>query len=316
MTRLGDMFGAGDVDTFMGVPKCRDLSRLRAPVAIIGADCATPYASAGAYCMGGPAAIRAGAADFAASRGHFNFDLGGVGWPEEAVVDAGDLEQDPEDASGNRSRIFGAVGQCLDKRAVPVLLGGDDSITIPALEAFGARGSYTLLQMDAHIDWRDEVAGERLGLSSVMRRASEMQHVDRIVQVGQRGLGSARDEEVRAAEAWGVEFVPGGEVARDGVSRGIDAVPKGADVIVAFDLDGLDPAIMPAVIGRTAGGLSYWQALELLAGVAAKARIAGIVVTEFMPTRDVDGLGAATAAQLLISTLGLISRQSPAHRAR
>ncbi|MBT8424113.1 MAG: arginase family protein, partial [Silicimonas sp.] len=172
------------------------------------------------------------------------------------------------------------------------------------------------LQVDAHVDWRDEVGGERLGLSSVMRRASEMKHVDRIVQVGQRGLGSARDEEVRAAEAWGIEFVPGGEVARDGVSRGIDAVPKGADVIVAFDLDGLDPAIMPAVIGRTAGGLSYWQALELLAGVAAKARIAGIVVTEFMPTRDVDGLGAATAAQLLISTLGLISRQSPAHRAR
>lgn len=309
MARLADLFGGGEAETFMGVPRCRDLSRLRAPIAIIGADCATPYATAGAYCTGGPAAIRAGAADDAAIRGHFNFDLGGVGWGEETVADAGDLEQDPEDAAGNRSRIFGAVSQCLDKRAVPVLLGGDDSVTIPALEAFGARGKFTVLQVDAHIDWRDDVAGEKLGLSSVMRRASEMAHIERIVQVGQRGLGSARTEEVQAAEAWGVEFVPGGEVARDGVARGVDLVPEGADVIVAFDLDALDPAIMPSVIGRAAGGLSYWQALELLAGVASKARIAGLVVTEFMPERDVGGLGAGTAAQLVTSALGLISRQ-------
>ena len=296
MTTLGQMFGAREVETFAGVPRCRDLSRLKAPIAIVGADCATPYASAGAYCTGGPAAIRAGAADFAANLGHVNFDLGGVSWPE--------------DAAGNRSRIFGAVSQILDKRSVPVVLGGDDSITIPALEAFGARGSYSVLQVDAHIDWRDEVGGERLGLSSVMRRASEMAHVERIVQVGQRGLGSARAGEMRAAMDRGVAFVPGGEVARDGVARAVDLVPEASDVIVCFDLDALDPSIMPAVIARTAGGMLYWQALELLAGVASKARIRGLVVTEFMPARDMDGMGATTAAELLISVLGLIARQN------
>lgn len=311
MSTLGRMFGAQGAETFMGVPRSRDLSRLKAPLAIIGADCATPYASAGAYCTGGPQAIRAGAADYAGSLGHVNFDLGGVGWAEEAVVDAGDLEQDPDDPAGNRSRIFGALSQILDKGGCPVLLGGDDSVTIPALEAFGARGRYTVLQVDAHIDWRDEVGGERLGLSSVMRRASEMPHVERIVQVGQRGMGSARPEDVAAARAWGVEFVPGGEVARDGMARAVDLVPKGSDVIVCFDFDALDPSIMPAVIARTAGGIRYWQALELLAGVAARARIVGMVMTEFMPDRDIDGLGASTAAQLLISTLGLISRQPP-----
>ena len=49
-----------------------------------------------------------------------------------------------------------------------------------------------ILQIDAHIDWRDEVGGEHWGLSSNMRRASEMAHVTGIVQVGQRGIGSAR----------------------------------------------------------------------------------------------------------------------------
>lgn len=309
MSTLGQMFGAREVDTFMGVPRCRDLSRLKAQVAILGADCATPYRSGGAYCAGGPVAIRAGAADFAANLTHVNFDLGGVGWPEEAVWDAGDLEQDADDAAGNRARIFGGVSQCLDRGAVPVLLGGDDSVTIPALEAFGARGTYTILQVDAHIDWRDEVQEERLGLSSVMRRASEMGHIGRIVQVGQRGLGSARPADLKAARDWGVEFVPGGEVARDGVARAVDLIPARSDVIVCFDFDALDPSIMPAVIARTAGGLRYWQALELLAGVASKARIRGMVFTEFMAGRDIDGMGASTAAQLLISTLGLICRQ-------
>ena len=312
MAKLGEMFGArGDIETFMGVPRSRDLSRLRstAQAVILGADCATPYASAGAYCSGGPAAIRTGSEDFAANLEHVNFDLGGPGWPEDSVWDAGDLPNDPEDAAGNRARIFGAVSQILDKGAVPVVLGGDDSITIPALEAFGARGDFWVLQIDAHIDWRDDVAGERLGLSSVMRRASEMDHVKGMVQVGQRGIGSARPADLDAAMRAQVNFVPGGQVARGGVGAAVDRIPSGAQVIVAFDFDGLDPSIMPAVIARTAGGLGYWQALELLGGVAAKAKLSGFVFTEFMPDRDIDGQGACMAAQLIAAALGLVARQ-------
>jgi agmatinase len=240
-----------------------------------------------------------------------NFDLGGPVFPGGvAAVDAGDLPQDEADPEGNRARIFGAVSQVLDRRAVPVLIGGDDSLPIPMLEAYGARGrSFTILQIDAHIDWRDEVGGERLGLSSTMRRASEMAHVEAIIQVGQRGIGSARLLDVADAEAWGVAFVPAGEVARDGIGRAIDLVTSGAEVIICLDLDALDPAIIPAVIGRTAGGLGYWQVLELIAGVAEKARIAGFDMVEFMPDRDVDGLGASVAAQLLVAVLGIIARQ-------
>ncbi len=61
---------------------------------------------------------------------------------------------------------------------------------------------------------------------------------------------------------------------------------------------------MPAVIGRTAGGLSYEQVLGLVEGVAAKARIVGFDMVEFMPERDMDGQGAMLAAQLLAAVLG------------
>ncbi len=307
---LGTMFGSGTVDTFLGLPRCRDLSRLTAPIALIGADGCTPYPSVGFYCAGGPAAIRAAGASYAANAAHVNFDLGGPVLPQGVeAVDAGDLPQDEGDAAGNRARIFGAVSQILDKGAVPVLIGGDDSLPIPMLEAFGARGRrFTVLQVDAHIDWRDDVQGERLGLSSTMRRASEMAHVERIVQVGSRGIGSAREGDLADALAWGVQFVPGGEVARSGVWRAVDLIPDGAEVIICLDVDALDPAVMPAVIGRTAGGLGYWQVLELIGAVAEKAHIAGFDMVEFMPDRDVDGLGATTAAQLLAAVLGVIAR--------
>lgn len=311
MATIGTMFGAGAVETFLGLPRCRDLSRLEADIALIGAGMATPYASVGPYCRNAPAAIRAASAAYAANLGHVNFDLGGPILPEgRSAVDAGDLPQAEDDVEGNRARIFGAVSQVLDRGGVPVLVGGDDSVQIPMIEAYGARGAgLTILQIDAHIDWRDEVGGERMGLSSTMRRAAEMAHVERIVQVGARGIGSARGSDLAAALEAQVAFVPAGEVARHGVGRAVDLIPEGAQVLVCFDLDALDPSVMPAVIGRTAGGLSYWQVLELIGGAADRGRIAGIGFVEFMPERDVDGLGALTAAQCLASILGLVARQ-------
>ncbi len=311
MATLETMFGAAAVETFLGLPRCRDLSRLDAAVAVLGAPMATPYASVGPYCAAAPAVLRAASAAYAANLGHVNFDLGGPVLPEAvAAVDAGDVAQDEADPAGNRARIAAAVGTILGRGAVPVLVGGDDSVQIPMLEAWGAAGrEIAILQIDAHIDWRDEVDGERMGLSSTMRRAAEMAHVVQIVQVGARGIGSARPADRADAEAAGVAFVPAGEVARSGVGRAVDLLPAGAEVVVCLDLDALDPAIMPAVIGRTAGGLSYWQVLELVAGAAGRGRIGGVGFVEFMPERDVDGMGALTAAQLLTSILGIVARQ-------
>ncbi len=315
MASLAAMFGAGRVATFMGLPRCHDLAAVEGGVVILGAAGCTPYPSVGFYCAGAPEAIRAAGAAYAANLTHVDFDLGGPMLPEGVrAVDAGDLPVREEDAEGNRKLIAGAVRHIRARGAVPVLLGGDDSVPIPLIEALGASAGasgrkLTVLQIDAHIDWRDEVSGERWGLSSTMRRASEMAHVERIVQVGQRGIGSARVADFNDAKAWGVGFVPAGEVARAGVWRAVDLIPEGADVVICLDVDALDPSVMPAVIGRTAGGLSYWQVLELVGAVAEKARIVGFDMVEFMPERDIDGLGAMVAAQLLAGVVGVIARQ-------
>jgi agmatinase len=306
MASLGEMFGAGRVETFLGLPRWEGQ---KVAAVVLGADCATPYARAGAYCAGGAAAIRAASGDYAANLGHVNFDLGRVGFDPAAVADGGDVPVDAADPAGNRARIGAAVARVLEAGAVPVLLGGDDSLPIPMLGAYAGRGPLTILQIDAHIDWREEVEGERWGLSSTMRRASEMGHVARIVQVGQRGVGSARPVDLEDARRWGVEFVPAREVARGGIERALGLIPEGAEVVVCLDCDALDPSVMPGVIARVPGGLSYWDVIGLIEGVAGRARIAGLAVTEFMAARDADGQGAAVAAGIVATALGIVAAQ-------
>ncbi len=310
---IAEMFGSGAVETFLGLPACPDLQALDAGIAILGVPCATPYPAVGAYCAAAPRALRDAIAPYAGSRAHFDFDLGGPLFPDGRVdaVDCGDLPYDEADAEGNRVRIRDSVGRILDKGAVPLVIGGDDSIPIPLFQAFAGRGDFTLLQIDAHIDWRDEVGGERWGLSSTMRRASEMPQISRIVQVGQRGLGSARPGDRADALAWGVHFHSAQAVHREGIGAALDFIPAGAEVIVSIDCDGLDPSVIPGVIGRAPGGLGYWQTVELLQGVAEKARIAAFAIVEFMPERDIDDIGALAAARLLCNAMGLVARGRP-----
>ena len=308
---IGAMFGAAATDTFLGLESAGDLAALEAKIAILGAPGATPYASVGSYCAGAPRAIREAIAGYAANLHHFDFDLGGPIFPGPvSAVDAGDLASTSEDHAANRAAIRQAVSTMLERGAVPVVIGGDDSVPIPLFEAFQGRGPLTIVQIDAHIDWRDEVGGERWGLSSTMRRASEMGHVERIVQVGQRALGSARPGDFEDAKAWGASFIPARAVHEHGIGPVIDAVPPGSQVLVTFDCDGLDPSIMPAVIGPAPGGLTYWQSIGILHGIAAKARLAAFDIVEFVPERDVAGLGALTAARIVANVLGLVARQA------
>jgi agmatinase len=313
MTRrpdLGALFGATATETFLGLPMAGDLGALQVRMAILGVPCATPYRSVGPYCAGAPKAIRDAIAGYASNIHHIDFDLGGPIFPDTiTAVDAGDLACTESNSAANRVAIRDAVATVAARGAVPIVIGGDDSVPIPVFEAFAGRGPFTIVQIDAHIDWRDEVAGERFGLSSTMRRASEMAHVERIVQVGQRGIGSARPGDLADAKAWGAIFVPARDVHERGIAPVLDAVPAGSQVLITLDCDGLDPAIMPGVIAPVPGGLTYWQAVGILHGIAAKARIAGFDIVEFVPERDVAGLGALTAARIIANVLALLARQ-------
>lgn len=307
---VGGIYGAASAETFLGLPAGTLADGAKARIALFGAATATPYPAAGAYCAAAPRAIRAGIANWAGAREHMDFDLGGVLLPAGVTaVDCGDLAIDAADAAGARARIKDATAGLLDGGAVPVLLGGDDSVPIPFFQAFEGRGTFNVLQIDAHIDWRDEVQGIRLGLSSTMRRASEMPWIGKIVQVGMRGSGSARVSDYEDALRAGVTFVTAREIAARGIQTALDAIPSGGDLLITLDCDALDPSVIPGVIGPAPGGLGYWQVVELLHGAAQRARIAAFDLVEFVPQRDIQQQGALVAARLVVNAMGLIAWQ-------
>ncbi|MDF0699662.1 agmatinase [Rhizobium sp. MC63] len=296
---------------FLGLPNRLDDGRTpRAVIFGAGHGSTYPGKDSCGYALAANA-IRAASQDDAPLIEHWDFDLGGPLFDGKPVscTDAGDIETIMHDNAGNRARIEAKTREVLSLPSVPILIGGDCSVTIPFLAGFADRGPVWVLQIDAHIDWRDELHGERLGYSSPMRRASEMPHVAGMVQVGLRSVGSARPADVEAARVYGSRFVTAREIHAEGAEAALRHIPEGVPVVVTLDCDSFDPAIMPGVAARTPGGLTYTQAIDLIARLGRRARIAGFDLVEFYPPADRDGLSALTAARLLVNVIGATARQ-------
>ena len=306
---MKSMFGGTPSGGFFDLPTALPGDIANADIVILGAPAATPYTSVGNYCAGAPDAIRA-AFGWPGVLDHHDFDIDGYLLPDGVkAIDWGNLEYSESDFSANREAIRRQVTTALDDGAVPLVLGGDDSVPIPVLQAYREHGPLTILQFDAHIDWRDEVGGETMGLSSNMRRASEMGWVENIIQVGARGIGSARPQDRLDALDWGVKFFPMREVVASGSKAIIDAIPENSKLYIALDIDAMDPAVVPAVIGPAPGGFSYWQLLEIIEAAAQRATIVGFNLVELMPSADIGGRGALVAARIVAMIMGLIARQ-------
>jgi agmatinase len=306
--KLSALYQSSSRGSFLDVERADAGAAPAGSIAVLGIPGATPYRSAGAYCAEAPARIRQASANYAANRTHYDFDLGEPLLPPGRVlVDCGDVEFDEKDFAANRARIEAAVTTLLQRGAAPLVLGGDDSVQIPLLQAFAARGEITILQIDAHIDWRDEVQGERFGLSSTMRRASELKGVKAMVQVGARGIGSARASDVADAKAWGAQLIDMRTVRAKGIAAAIEAIPVSRPIVVCLDVDGLDPSVLPGVIAPSPGGLGYGDVVELLHGAARRAPIVGFNIVEFVPGSDRSGLGATTVCRLAESGVGMLA---------
>ena len=302
------------METFLGLPAMATGADDDHPdVAILGIPFGVPYPAPGhtAGCADAPEAVRARSRRLAKFADHHDFDLGGpmlVGSPPLRVVDAGDVEGTPDDGAGNSARAEAAVRSLLASGTVPIVLGGDDSVPIPVLRAYGGGEPLTVVQVDAHLDFRDEVSGVRDGYSSPMRRGSEMEHVAKIVHVGLRGVGSARSSDMADARAAGNLLVTARELRERGVEWLLGQLPAGGRIFVAFDLDGLDPSVAPAVSGVSPGGLSYDEAGDLLGGVAARCRVVGAAFTELVPALDVTRISALVVVRMVMRLLAGIDR--------
>jgi len=304
----------GPKDTFLGVETCDLATSLPvADVILFGASDATPYAAGQtSHSANAPHFIRR-------ALSHYESDLNRWDFDQEAellaptkleVLDGGNLVTDPMTPESNRDAIRTTTQAILSAGAVPILLGGDDSVPIPFFEAFRESKGLTILQIDAHLDWHDQRNGSGYTFSSTMRRASELPWVKRIVQVGLRGIGGSGRAEYDHARAWGAKIVTARDIRLHGIAGVLELIEDDSECLITIDCDGLDPSVIPGVLIPQPGGLSYFDVVDLMRGVASKCRIVGLDIVEFVPERDVQNLGAIAIARILCNGLGCIRKRA------
>lgn len=298
--------------TFLYSELATDLDNLQADIAFLG----IPYGDAYSFPeivndqTNMPAAMRRATDRIVRSIERYDFDLGGPLYDGRPIrtVDCGDIIGDFRDLTGHYVKAEAAIRKIRTAGAMPIVLGGDHGVPIPVLRALDGEGPITLIQVDQHLDWRQDVNGVMTGYSSPIRRASEMAHIDEIFQIGLHGTGSARTEEVEAALAYGAHLVPSYEVHERGMQAVLDRIPAGGRYYLTIDLDGIDPAIAPGVAGPCPGGLTFPQVRTLIHGLVGKGRVVGMDVVEITPRSDVNQITCITAGRFVVNMIGAAVR--------
>ena len=294
-----------EFQSFHDFPIVNDLDNFKADIAIIGIPFGDPYSMGEASNdqSNAPTHIRRFCERALRGLDRFDFDIGGklLNDQDIKVVDCGDVIGEAKDVSGNHLRSEQAVRKILNAGALPIILGGDHAIPIPVFRALENNGPITLIQVDAHIDWRDTFHGVTQGLSSVIRRASEMDHINEIYQIGLRSAGSARVEEVEAALNYGANLISDMELQDVGMQEILDRIPDKQNYYLTIDADGVDPTIMPAVAGPAPGGVNYSQMRKLIQGLVKKGKVLGMDIVEINPCKDINGI---TAGRFICNLIG------------
>lgn len=165
---------------------------------------------------------------------------------------------------------------------LPILLGGEHSITIGAAQALAElHSNLSVLYIDAHADMRDSYMGTKWGHASVARRISD---VCPLVLVGVRSI-SIEEKEFAEAQGIPVQFWDAGSPASLDSAIELAADNLTENIYISIDLDALDPSIMAGVGTPEPGGMLWHDILALLHAVSHQARIVGFDVVELNPSQ-------------------------------
>jgi agmatinase len=219
-----------------------------------------------------------------------------------AMHDAGDLDVSA-DAKHTVEMCGLVAGEVFAAGKVPVVIGGEHTVTLGVVKALGERARKTaVVSFDAHLDLRGEFLELRLSHTTFMRRVCEEVKPAKIVEVGTR---SVCQEELKYAKKAGVEFFSTQQIRKEGTQKVLEQLKTKLapyeGVYLSVDMDVLDPAFAPAVQNPEADGISTGDLLDLVCGVCDK-RVVGFDVVEVAPAYD-QGISAVAAAKVVFEML-------------
>jgi agmatinase len=305
-TMWNSLLHAGLIGSFMRLPHVKaDADELRAGhvrAAVYGIPFdATNISRTGANY--GPRGIREVSCQFLPYNATFDFDL------IEALnpVDCGDCDIALANAEKTFARAQSDLGAILDAGALPVTLGGDHSITIPAVRAVRERvDDPGLVLIDMHLDTAQDVGGEELNHCCPITRAVDAGFDPaKIVLVGISGWMNPKSELAYCREH-GITVIWLEEIWEHGtaraVERALEVAGAGDGIYLSFDVDSLDAAHAPGTCCPSPGGLTSREAIELVRGVSRQGLV-GVDVVETAPSLDATPATALMAGRIALEAM-------------
>lgn len=254
-------------------------------IAILGC----PYDGSSTFRPGarfGPSSIRRSSWGIETYSPYFKKDL-----EELSIHDMGDLELPLGEKEASLDLIKKALREILNSKKYPILLGGDHLITLPVVEEiYKIYPELHLIQIDAHMDLRDNYLGETLSHSTVMRRIIELIGNNRLSQFGIR---SGTKEEFELAKHIGSFKYQTSLELKKLIKR-----LKEKPVYISLDLDAFDPSIIPGVGTPEPGGLTFQQFLSLIKDLQS-LNVIGFDIVELAPDYDQTQTSPITASVIL-----------------
>ena len=297
-----------DSKSFLDLPTLSDWSKLNHNAVVFGAPFGKPYDMQDFpnNQSTAPDRLRDASPRILIDQHAIDLDLeSGSTLASVSVVDGGNIPLRDNDIDQHYSEIEGAVRYLVDRGVLTVSIGGDDGITNPVLRGLDPLNDVTVIQIDAHMDWKNERFGERDGYSSPMRRASEMAHISGIHQVGIRSYGSATAQDLKDAKDWGAKIYLAKDIHEKGIELFLNELPEAGKFFITLDVDGLDPSIVPGTVALSPGGLDWMQVVACFEGISKKGQIIGLNVVELAPKNDINQISMIVVGRLILKCLML-----------
>tara|TARA_B100000614_G_C14453231_1_gene455212 strand:+ start:39 stop:983 length:945 start_codon:yes stop_codon:yes gene_type:complete len=300
------------ITSFLKLPIIENLSNLNTDVGFLG----IPYDVGNSWRPGtrfGPREIRNYSTRYSGwggsqQKGYWDINQNKRFLEDISMSDCGDVDVAYYDIERNRKIITQTVKKILKAGTFPVVIGGDHSITYPCICAFEDFKSLDIIQIDAHLDWIDEVDGIRYANGSPMRRSMELDFTNKMVQLGIRCIRS-RESDYNFAKSQGSQIFTRQDIRQKGVDEIVEKLPPLGNVYVSIDIDGLDPSIAPGTGSPTVDGLLYYEVINLLKGITKKSNVVGFDIVEVNPMVDLSGQTCLLATTLILEFLGMIFDQ-------
>ena len=300
------------IASFAKSPLCLDLRRADADIAILGA----PFDLA----IQGRTGTRLGPRGIRVASTRFSYKSGGSYDPERGqmyldsdrwkIVDCGDVDYVPGDLDASFENLTEAVRLLVGQNVMPVVLGGDHSVTYPVIQGMKAAGPFDIIQFDAHLDWTRSVGGQTRSNGSPMRNCAALPYVGKIIHLGIRGIGSSGPADFADARAYGDKIYSVKQTRSIGIERILQDLTPGGKVYVTFDIDGMDAAIAPATGSPMFGGFQYEEVVDMLEAIAKHSQVIGCDMVEVAPPYDDVGTTTAyLAARLVSDLLGFVTKE-------